>query len=411
MSNYQLADPLAITKNRNSKVWKEIDISSTNLIDVFAKYQTIIVAIKDLFDNQYSLNLKHYELELKYYPNTISQWLADLGANALTHLMEGYPKLTLKSAKYVAGASIVGTIKLSAPNVHPTQDTELDLCSELFIKYDRVDMEKLSRNTLWSVNGYYLPHVVSSGGIRIKEAGNIIQKTSATSFGFLDFSHIGKVVTKPITKDMIYKVDETTTSQFTLYIDAKENIADKTIGICIGGYLHLLDGTIKTIAQNKIAMQLGKFDLSQRIIESTDILNLSWIGVDDLEHSINSDKLKYDNIINQYLTTAYSFLVIIDNPNMFKQELPIDVQAALGTIVSEEKYPPSRLTTASGKAVDYWYHSEAGLRCMQHREFFQNNYTHLRSKWRSNLKINNARINTNPYRKTAFTHTQYLAKV
>lgn len=410
MSGYTLAKPHAITCEKITRLWSEVNINNTRCIDIFAKYRYIEVAIVDLFGDQSCLNLYDYEFELRMSYSTVPEWLAGLGNRKLI-LTEGYPTLSIKEAFYVPGMRYNGDFRLSKANTHPSHDVPVDDCTDLVVKYDNVDMHKLSNTTLWSVNGYYLPSHYNNGYVRVPNAGAVIKKSKNFQFGCLNFKHIGNVSTIPITEEMVFKVDPLLDDNSRIHINVGKVIATHTVGIVIGGYLHLLDNFLTVTSHNTIAVTLGKLSVINRILESKDTLDLSFMCLENIEEGALVKDVIDPKLLITYLTCQYSCIVLIENTNLYKNDIPVDNNAAIGCAITPDDIYPARLITNTGKSVDYWYTEEAGKRCLQFNDIDTNHYIFHKTNWQENPVINNARIGAKITTRI-FPHiTQYLAKV
>lgn len=410
MSSYKLAKPLAVVCLRQNNRWLLADISTDTCADLFVKYKNIQIAITDIFERELTLNLFDYQLELNNYRFTIEHWLDDLDDQALT-LTKNYPALKVAQAYYIPGCLYSGEIKLTKENTHPSQEVPLDDCTDLVVKYDGVNMEQLSKNTLWSCNGYYFRSFYSGGFIRLPNAGKAIIKSGRMDFGCLNFEKVGQVTTKPLTKDMIFKIDTSLKYDSRLHIDTKENLSQKSVGIVIGGYLHLVDDYLKVTSYSSIAITLNLTNILNRVIQSKQTLDMSFMHLDDLADDSNVKDILNDNNILQYLISNNSFLVFIDNPYLYKDKIEIDNNSSIGTSITDANLTPSQLIGAYGKAIDYWYTIEANKRCLQYADLVENQYLFYQTSWKGDKKINNARVGNNITKRIKPYYLNYQAKV
>ena len=408
-SLYKIPAVSAVVRGRTSKGWRYLDVSNSRCVDLFGNYTHIEVPIVDAFNKQFTLNLYDYEYYLRDNVDTIAVWLSRWGNKTLT-LKEGYPELATATANYIPVPYKKVDIALAKRSYHPSHVVPMEDYDDLIVKYDNITPKYLCDHTLCSVNGYYVRSTFHSYGMRIYNAGDIIRKSGKLSLGMLNFEKIGHVKKIPISPSMVFKVDENLTYYDRLIIKVGVPLYNKSVGIVIGGYLHLLDGLVKVVGDDTIMISLKSMKYIARVLESRNSLDLSFMQMDNIETGNIVAKMVSDDIIIKYLTSVYSFIVTVNNPNMWKETVGVDRAAMLNKYVTDRKLL-GPIFTQRGKSLDYWPKYEAGLWGLSTDESEMPRYLFSTHKWQTNFMVNDALIGKSPYEPVIPTMHYYNARI
>jgi len=395
MSSYTLStDTLTVAKNQTSNLWEQIDISNISLRDLFANYRPIEVPLLDIFSNEKTLLLHSYETELKYSTLTLSKWLVSI-ANLALITTDGFPTYKEVTVPYVPLAYHKGTLTLAKEGYHPTQKVPYDDLNDLVVDFAELDNKTMQDACLFSVNGFFLTTKYHTYGVRINRAGDMIRKSKEGIGGFLLFNNVGSIKQVPITKDMVYKVDDTKSYFERLIINTKESLRNKTVGIVIGGYLHLLDDVVNVMGDNSITVSLRNFNLVERIKQSRGYLDLPFEGIDDISGGIPTSNLYSDQAVLDYMTMDYSFIVIIDNAEVYTERGAVSSAAMAGTYIIPDSINLGFLTDQIGRGIDYWPKWECGQWALKTTADMLETMLEETTSWKALTKLTDAAV---PYK-------------
>lgn len=389
---YTLPSIPAVVRSKTNQTWLLVNVLDMKCSDLYANYRNIEIAVADAFAHPYTLNLYDYESELRYSTQTFRAWFTAQGTRSFT-LKAEYPVLNTGSAKYLPLAFTEGgTYQLAKRGYHPSHVVALEDYDDVIVTHPKVTPKYLHERALWSVGGYFLPTTYHDYGLRIQGAGDIIRKATDLTAGCLNFEKLGKITQIPLTTQMVYKVDDTTSYYNRLIINTGKDLKNKTVGIVLGGYLHLLDGFVRVVGDQTIMISLRNLRLAERVLTSRKHLDLSFMECDDVEISAVVSKMRSDAAVLKYVTSPYSFVVIFDNPNMYQVETPIDRNAFQGNYLMSDNHELGLLVDQHGRNLEYWPHWEAGIWSLETRHSHLPFYAFMTTGWYSESRINDALV-------------------
>lgn len=394
-SYYRLDSAPAIVRSRTTRDWLKVDISTMKVADVFANYREIEVGIYDVYDKPFTLNLYDYEFELMNYQFTLARWFAGLSTRALK-LTANLPSLLFKEVNYVPLTYFEGQFQLAKRGWHPSHEVPMEDYDDVVVAYNSITSKYLHEHALFTVNGLFMPTTYHAYGVRLLNAGDVIRKTSRVEMGLLNFENVGSVSTIPITPEMVFKVDKSKDYLSELLIKSPKSLAGKTLGIVIGGFLHLLDGLIRPTSDTTATLIMKDVPIIERVIATKGVLDLAFMGLDDLDESVLVSTITNDVNVLKYLTCAYSFLVLIDNKDLCRRWDPVDVNAGLGNYLIDDSTPLGLLVDDTGRGIDYWPKWECGKWALCTEHSHRNTHSFHTTPWVSQARINSAAIGINP---------------
>lgn len=389
-SHYKLTDLPTVVKSKRDKRWYEADLSGVKIKDLFALYKTIEVPVLDFFDQPKTLDLYKYETELANYEESLEYWFNLIGNRGL-ELTDEFPKLEIVKSNYLPIEYHPCTIKPAKAGYHPSHEVSLDDCDDIILTVSDVDPMHLHKRALFTVNGFVFPTKYQDYGVRIVGAGDCVRHSKGMEGGIINFEHIGEITQVPIDKNMVNKVDDSKTWFDKLIIRTKENLMNKTVGIVIGGYLHLLDGTLEVISDEAVTVSLRNLDLLGRAKESKDKLHLEFLNLEDLSEGESVREFYNEANALDYLTSRYSFLVLIDNPEMMLDTYSVSSTAMMGTYTLGKDQELGLLRRDSGGIVNYWPHYECGIWALKTTYWEQPTQLDTSNGWEKLTLINDAK--------------------
>jgi hypothetical protein len=344
--------------------WRDLNIGNLPLYQLFADYKKVIVVLRNTFFAQHvSFNIETIRVTHGSSPLTIQQFLLANGNKSLPTL-ETLPQINTRYARYADGFHA----EYKIDPTHPTAsfDSQMPATDKTWLRLTKtgVDYQHFYESCLVNVNGFYHLTDYSVQAAYVVEGMKCAHKANRNELGILNFESLGKLKFIPITDSMIYKQSERQQLINNCYVDTGVNLASKTVMLVLGGYLHVLDKrTFYRVSPSSFAIDFSNLPLLERFFESKDVLDLSSLG---LEHApsnpdqVSVEQLYSDECLRKYLTLSQSFFVVLDNPDIFTEEVALRASPFPGVYTSYAP-PIYPLRVGAGKHESYWYNVEHGL--------------------------------------------------
>lgn len=346
---YQIDFTLVKKKGSNVR-WEEVDISNLTIKELFKEYKDLkMQLLHPTFEKDMYVELEDLRLVLTDELRTVSQSLQDVSEVNL-NLREG--KLNLVRCRVIVDDLWDAGYTMDRANIsyHPELDISTSDKVDTLITKEGVDYKDLHEHTLVSLNGLFYRTSYSEFGMYVLDGSYPLAK-GHTYAGLVSFENIGKIECVPFTEEMIYSTVETPQLYLRTNIDLGVNIEDKTVLLCIGGYLHILDNLYKVVGSSQIQIDFTKYPLIQRFIESYDLVDLSSLGVErdpvEVAKILNSN-----DYIKKLLTLSQSFAVIVDNVDVHLIKSLAESSGLPGVFYYPEE-PKSPLVYNRGRFMPY----------------------------------------------------------
>ena len=322
MYTYQRAVGIYLTGPKGQQL---LDISLYALKQIPIYFRDMIIVVKDeLADQQVSIDLLgDYRHELIGNELTVQQWLTSKAQTVLTtsNTLPGneYRYVTCEDIQYKWFSLLPGDVRLtddrqdilttsSAPDIR-VRKTDGSL----------VDYDKLEHRALWTVNGHLCRAIAKDNDLFLLNAGKHFRVYDNTHITCLNFNTVSTLNTYPIMETSIEFEDHDTYG--FLHIKTAVPVTGKTTWMSIGGRLYL-DDVIEVTGENTLSIRINYVDWFTRIFDSKHYIDLS--GVIDLEREVvGKDFFFTEMFFTTLLTDPSSFLILLDNPHLSIESVPI----------------------------------------------------------------------------------------
>lgn len=210
----------------------------------------------------------------------------------------------------------------SHPNARIEEEDKTDL---LLWRESDTDHYHETVHSLVSINGLFHYYEFMQKGWAIPDGNKTrLKNPNKTHIGILDFTQIGEIQLRRITDDMILPGKDNAPLHEMAYIDTKENLKNKTVGICIGGYFHLLDHTYKRVSNRMLKINFSNIKLESLYYKMKELIDVSSLPITDFgDDRVLGFELYHDSTIRELLKLPQSFIVIINNPTVVVYEEPV----------------------------------------------------------------------------------------
>lgn len=335
MYTYQRAVGIYITGPHGQQL---LDISQYALKSIPVYFTEMIVVVYDSFyARQVAINLlDDYGVEISTSNLTIQQWLNTKASVALitSNNLPGseYRYVTCEDIQYKWFSLLPGNISF-------TDDRQgiLTPSSAPDIRVRRtdgqtVDYGALAKRALWTVNGHLCRAVSRDNDLFLLNAGKHFRVYDNIHVTCLNFNTISTLNTYAITKDQIdYQKEDT---YGFLHLNTTVPLTGKTVWMSIGGRLYL-DDIIEVTGPNSIAIRIEYVDWFTRIFDSKEYIDLTSVIAKE-RMVVGADFFKTPAFFEGLLTDISSFLILLDNPNISVEHVPIKTYRYPFTYHTEE---------------------------------------------------------------------------
>jgi len=342
--------------NNGGKKWLSIDIGSMALSQIFLTYRSVLALIKDPFMTDPEV----FDFEsIRGYSGsslTFNQFLTQNGSDTLP-TTPGSLEIKTVTGKYAdafrAGFSVTPVTQSGAVDGNEPKEDK----TWLLLQKDGLDYDLFEKHCLVNINGFFHFSEVNNIGVYVKDAMLSNFHCGESTIGIVSFNGVSELTTKPITLDMI-KQQATRPLNSKLILDVGEDISNKTVLLSLGGYLVLPNTRVFTRdSANTLLIDFNDYSLIDRFFESRQYLDYSSFNLDtpySNDTQYTTEELLSDDFVKNLLTMSQSFVIILDNPDVYFEYDAIRKSPMPGTYTSFEK-PYYPLVLGLGMLGIYWY--------------------------------------------------------
>lgn len=357
--------------------WINADIGNVPFVEIYATYDSVKAILSNPFiDHPVCLDLADVRVANNSNNQTFNEWLVANGATALP-TSDVIPVIKNRYARYADAFHAGYKLKPVHPTASPDAEVTPDERTSIFLSRTGLDFNLFRKHCLVSVNGYLHYTDATSQGAWVMDGMRTVRYANENQVGIISFLDVGEIKSIRITEDMIYKQqpDQRYRDRVTMVIN--EDISKKTILMSIGGYLHIQDpNTFHRIGDNIISIDFSRLNFIERYHESMKTLDLTSLPIQRTEANptqIVVDDFLSDANILAYLTLPQSFIVLIDNPEVFVDHQFVKPAMMPGYLIAYTP-PVYPLINGVGKMAEYWYTYED----QQYSIKVRDNWTHHR---------------------------------
>lgn len=347
--------------------------------------------------------LQHYEdVVIKTYHTVLKTEQSVTLQEVMRHTLD--LSLTLKEAFIKVGdkrlTHLTGTVKLKTGQViykdvwrSGFEPKFVDPANGEVSKYDSLNtwlsLERAFTNyktvyeyLLVSINGFLHRTDYDVNRFYVIGAKATAEASKNAQIGLYSFEQIGKIIPIPIKAGDIVVNDDVPLYTRTI-IKTQQSLKGKTVGMSIGGYLHLCDPrTVRVVGDNLIEVQWCSINLIDRLLESRRYLDLSSLPLTQAEQNpdiIHVEDLKTNEFIQAYLTLNQSFIFLVDTDGLYVETEVAENAPSVNHFYGYRGLP-SPMITNSGKLLEYWDMREYGVYSYYTPDAIQRNYEYKTAK-------------------------------
>lgn len=365
---YSFVRAVALPRSAGAQ-WASPNITTVSLLNLYLTYEELYVVLTHTaIVGEVYVDMNLYRSTYSSYAFNISTWLStEIGTDSLLH-SDTLPSEHITFASYAN--SVAQRYKIALATPHPDDpDNYLDL--RLSRPSYTTDLELIHNYSLVSVNGFiHITQNSTNNTILIKDGATTAKRSRLNHVGLTSFFNMGDMVKLPILPNNIHKLTPTSTLMdgltFSVTLPNNFDLDNKSYILVLGGYMVFVnDGTIEPVAinnpgtfwrngNNSFRVNLNNLNYLNRIFESNQYIDLSSLGVDNLNEpsTVDIQELMSDASILKYFQLSQSFLVVINTPKLFVKTITIRDHNTPGHFTTniEPKYP---LCVGYGRIAEY----------------------------------------------------------
>lgn len=391
----------AYCKNRDgNREWNTVDIGGIQLNNLFLKYSRIIAILSNPFiTGNVAVDLETLTPSSEGLFLTFNQFLVANGNNTLVK-MDHIPTFSTKYAGFAdafhAGYKVdpIGKTQSYTMNMLTADKTYLRLTKP------GVDYSLFHSSCLVNVNGFF--HMIDSdiNGAYVVDGMKTARKANQNMISVYSFKDLGHLQYIPITAQMLYKQIPEQAYKNSVYINTGVDLTNKTVLLVIGGYLHILDeAAFRQVSNTSIRVDVGNLPILDRYFESKDYIDLSSLNLSSTPRNPNQiaiSDLFSDTALAAYFTLSQSFIVLLDNPDVFIEQDYVKPNVAKDMYIAytSPEYP---LVTTNGKVSNYHYRKEGTIFSISTRDSMEKNYLYDTIDPKVVNSVDNTLLGDKPY--------------
>ena len=361
MAAYEIINAIGRIAHSQSQ-WEAVDIAKYKISILYMRYDTLRVTLMNNYTKEVGwLSLDDVDTSIPQ-DKTFKEYLEMIGDKSLP-LKEGTLTLKKKGLLYKEAHTAGFKIYPVKSGMLPDDDFSRKYdYSDLFFKKEDVDYKDMYESCMITVNGFVHLTNANTQGLWVTDGYKTVRKRKKRCIGIISFENLGRLTYIPIKENMVSKLNDGIDYYREMVIDLDQDLKDKTIMIVIGGYLHVLDNDVFTrISNSAVKIRFDNIPLLERIHQSMDDLDLDYVFDKRYgETNVHLGYIQSDEFLKRYITSNYSFIVILDNPNVFK-EISYPRKRGIPNSYLYHKRPNLPMLTRLGKFEEYLYKQDNNL--------------------------------------------------
>lgn len=331
-----------------------LDISTLQTKTLPTTFSELRIVVQDsLYAAEVTIDMADYVNAFIAFTGTIQQWLTSKASVPLktSNTVPGteYRYVTTQDIQYKWFTLFPGDARLTED-----RQAHLDTASAPDIRVMKtdgtaVDYPALAERSLWTINGHLVRAVADAKALYLLNAGRHFNVNDNIHVSSLNFNTVSKLKTYTLAKEDI-DFEEHDTYNF-LHIRTPVSMKGKTVWMSIGGRLYLND-VVSPVSERAMSINTTKVDWFTRIFDSKALIDLSSV-IDKEREVVGKNFFSTKEFWEALLTDPSTFLIVLDNPNLFVSLEPIVSYRYPFTYHTEEtRHIP--LMTANGLLPKYF---------------------------------------------------------
>lgn len=315
-----------------------VDISTLTTRVLVSTYRELKIIVTDsLYSRDVVIDLQDYRNQFSVFNGTIQQWLNTMSTTVLktSNTVPGneYRYVTCHDIQYqwftlFPGNAKQGDDKQDLLDIYTAPDIRVKKTDGTVVDYD-----ELVARSLWTYNGHLVRAVSDKKAVYLLNAGKHFHVNDNVHVTCLNFNTLSKLKTYGIKEtDIEFEGND---EYIYLHLRSPVSLKNKTLWMSLGGRLSLND-VVESISDRMIVIRTEKLDMFARTFDSKGMLDLSAV-IDEERQVVGKDFFRTKDFWVKLLTDPSSFLIVLDNPNLYVSMEPLTAYQYPFTYHTEEQ--------------------------------------------------------------------------
>jgi len=374
--------------------WNPVNLADLTLAEIFTNYTGALAEIEVVeLQRRYSLNLWDLNTNLRFLPIKFGEWLTSIG-NQTIPLSDDLPANDRVYATYRDVWNYGFQVQGYNRNIAVEQELTLDQVIDAIVTKSDVDYTTADKYVLFLVNGLVHNSVAIPDGFVIEDAGRSLQASKENRVGILNFEKIGQIERFAITADMLIPPTDDLPYTDSVYLKLSGiDTTNKTVGIVIGGYLHLLDNAYDQVGSNLLKLNMRDYPIVERywiLKQSTDVSSIKLTSFNNRKDKLDFTELTTTENIAALLTLSQSFVFTIDATDVGVERLMVHQAELAGRYMAYSK-PMYPMISDTGRLINYTWYAAKHDYVVRTSDYFFTNYMRRTTEFRKQKYVTNHR--------------------
>lgn len=375
-----------IAKDRGrTGTWFESSDSNIPVRQISQRYHNCYLVLSNpYYATEVTLDCKDVEVLFAKQNSqmTISQWLVSLGATTLPVTEKPF-KLKVDYVRYRDAIQAGWGIDLCHRTSHPSIKLPKSELDDLVMRKEGVAAKRFLDHCLVTVNN--LVHLTMEGAddsVQVIDGGVSNRVYNDNHVGILSFEKVGRLSVIPIVPEMVSGLNgKSSLSDLCVIKLPEEYDAERYFPmVSIGGFLHALGSVFSYQGNNCFKVDLGNFGWESRYYELHKRTDLSLLHKYMTQKNgnydqVSNEELFSDPVLMSLLCMSQSFVVLVDNPNIVVNQIPLEQTLTPGTYLTQSPLIAPVLYN-KGLLYDAWEITEMDRSVVKGKENYRPVYNH-----------------------------------
>ena len=301
-----------------------LDISDVPTKELFRLYTQLTIVVTDaLVNRDVAIDATRYYDELGLFVGTVQAWLdtKKLVPLVTSNTLPGteYRFVTTHDIQYEWFSLLPGDARIAEDRqALLTKNSARDI---RVTKTDNteVDYDALLNRGLWITNGHLTRGVKGNRCVYLLKAGSHFNVDDNIHVSYLNFNTVSTLKTYPVAAKQIEFIPHDTYR--SLRVDAPVSLVGKTVWMSIGGRLYL-DDVVEVNGPKGVTIRTDKVDWFSRVFDSKELIDLTSV-IDQERQVVGKDFFQTEEFFTKLLTDESTFFIILDNPHLYYNLVPV----------------------------------------------------------------------------------------
>lgn len=374
--------------------WNPVNLADLTLAEIFTNYTGALAEIEVVeLQRRYSLNLWDLNTNLRFLPIKFGEWLISIG-NQTIPLSDDLPTNDRVYVTYRDVWNHGFQVQGYNRNIAVEQELTLDQMVDAIVSKADVDYDVVDKHALFLVNGLVHNSVAIPDGLVIQDAGRSLQASKENRVGIINFEKVGQIERFAITADMLVPPTDDLPYTDSVYLKLSGiDTTNKTVGIVIGGYIHLLDNAYDQVGSNLLKLNMRDYPIVERywiLKQNTDVSSIKLTSFNNRKDKLDFSELTSKENIAALLTLSQSFVFTIDATDIGVARLMVHQAELAGRYMAYSK-PMYPLISDTGRLINYTWYAAKHDYVVRTSDYFFTNYMRRTTEFRKQQYVTNHR--------------------